>query len=120
MADNDNKNIKLITEFLNEEGIKFLLSIPKDDDTQAIFTLNGINNQSIEVRYVNSFTHKMDYTERFGIKGIAHKYFIDLSHSNHDKGIRTIWIKILKSKIVKQLKEWIMKKFQTIIENGKY
>lgn len=93
MTDNDNKNIKLITEFLNEEGIKFLLSIPKDDDTQAIFTLNGINNQSIEVRYVNSFTHKMDYTERFGIKGIAHKYFIDLSHSNHDKGIRTIWIK---------------------------
>jgi hypothetical protein len=93
MTENDIKNLKLIKNFLEEENIPFKFSEPDGDDTQCIFTVNGINDTKIELRYVNSFTHKMDYTKRFGIVGLAHDYFINISHSNAEKDIRTIWIK---------------------------
>lgn len=108
MTENDNKNIKIISDFLNEESIKYTMTIPADDDTQAIFSVNGINGQPIEIRYVNSFTHKMDYTKRFGIKGIPHTYFISISHNNENNGIRTIWIKdfeIADCKTIKGMKD---------------
>ena len=93
MTAEDNKNIQLIIDFLNEESIPFSRCIPEDDTTQCIFTIKGMNDNTIEIRYVNSFTHKMDYEKRFGIKGIQHDYFINISHKNYEDGIRTIWIK---------------------------
>lgn len=92
MTEKDNLNIDKIKSFLIEENIEFDCNLLENDDTEAVFKMQG-SSQPIEVRYVNSFTHKMDYEKRFGIKGIPHDYFINISHINHDKGIRTIWIK---------------------------
>lgn len=85
MNNNHEKNIKRIIDFLDIEQINY-----KTNDNQTIFYLN---DGKLEVRYVNSEEHKMDYSRRFGIKGIPHDYFIKISKSNYDNDIRTIWIK---------------------------
>jgi len=91
--DNDIKNVNLIKDFLNKEGIKFIYESVPGDDTQCIFNVIGINDKKIEIRYINTFTHKMDYKKRFGIEGLPHDYFINISHTNANNEIRTIWIK---------------------------
>lgn len=52
-----------------------------------------LNNDRLEIRYVDSENHKMDYEKRFGIKGIPHNYFVNITKANKEKDIRTIWIK---------------------------
>ena len=86
-SNNDLGHIKEIENFLNERNIPFI----KDEE---IFGVYHLNDNTLQLRYVNSFYHPMDNSKRFGdiCKGIPHNYFIDISHNNHDKGIRTIWI----------------------------
>jgi len=76
-------NLKQIEEFLTST------SIPFTRDSNIFYLSDG----ALELRYVDSAAHKMDYTKRFGIKGIPHNYFIDITLANKAKGIRTIWIK---------------------------
>lgn len=76
-------NLKKIEDFLTSTGIPFTR------DSQIFILKDG----ALELRYVDSENHKMDYEKRFGIKGIPHHYFVDITHSNKEKGIRTIWIK---------------------------
>lgn len=100
----DEKNIQIIKDFLNGENIPFEYLDINKDNTHVIFTVMGIEDKPIEIRYVNSFVHKMDYKKRFNINGIPHEYFIDISHKNNEKGIRTIWVKdfeITTSKTIK-------------------
>lgn len=80
------KNLEEIKEFLNESNIPFEI----DDKDNRIFHLN---DKCLQLRYVDSENHKMDYEKRFGIKGIPHDYFIDITKENRKNGIRTIWIK---------------------------
>lgn len=86
-SNNDLVHINEIENFLNERNIPFV----KD---KIIFGLYHLNDYTLQLRYVNSFYHPMDNSKRFGdiCKGIPHNYFIDISHKNHDNGIRTIWI----------------------------
>ena len=79
-------NLKEIEDFLIDTGIPYKI----DDNDIRIFYLN---NGKLELRYVDSENHKMDYSKRFGIKGINHDYFINITKLNKEKGIRTIWIK---------------------------
>ena len=83
----DIRHIGMIEEFLNSRNIPYI----KDEN---IFGLYHLNDKTLQLRYVNSFKHPMDNSKRFGEKcnGIYHNYFIDISHQNHDNGIRTIWI----------------------------
>lgn len=90
-------NLKEINLFLENTGIPFLVD-PKDE---RIFYLK---DGALELRYVDSENFKMDYTKRFGIKGIPHNYFIDITIANREKGIRTIWIK-----------DWEVEEAKTII-----
>ena len=76
-------NIKEIADFLTEN------SIPFKQDERTFY----LNEGKLELRYVDSENHKMDYTKRFGLKGIAHDYFINITLKNKENGIRTIWIK---------------------------
>jgi len=80
------KNLREIEDFLKNENIPY--EIDKEDE--RIFYLN---EGTLQIRYVDTENHKMDYSKRFGIKGIYHDYFIDITKSNKEKGIRTIWIK---------------------------
>lgn len=80
------KNLNEITDFLNENEIPF----ETDSNDNRIFYLN---DGKLQLRYVDSENHKMDYEKRFGIKGIPHDYFINITKENREKGIRTIWIK---------------------------
>ena len=86
-TEQDLANVKEIKDFLNSEEIPF-------EEDENIFGLFYVNNRTTQLRYVDSFYHPMDNTKRFGEthKGIPHNYFIDISHENYDKGIRTIWI----------------------------
>ena len=83
MENRHTKNLMEIENFLTSTNIPFR----KEDN---IFYLS---DDKFEIRYVDSENHKMDYEKRFGIKGIPHNYFIDITKSNKEKGIRTIWIK---------------------------
>ena len=80
-------NLKTIKDFLEET------SIPYEEDSD-VFGLIYINDKSIQLRYVNSFYHKIDLSRRFGdiCKGIPKGYFINISHENARNNIRTIWI----------------------------
>lgn len=80
------RNIQEIKDFLDEVPIPYIT----DKDNPRIFYLNEGN---LQIRYVDTETHKMDYEKRFGIKGIPHNYFIDITLENRKNGIRTIWIK---------------------------
>lgn len=86
-TENDYNHISEIENFLNSREIPF----EKDDN---IFGLYHLNEKTLQLRYINSYHHPMDNSKRFGdkCKGIPHNYFIDISHNNHDNGIRTIWI----------------------------
>lgn len=79
------KNLNEIKEFLNKNNIPFV-----NEENERIFYLN---EGKLELRYVDSENFKMDYTKRFGIKGIPHNYFIDITLANKEQGIRTMWIK---------------------------
>jgi hypothetical protein len=79
-------NLNEIVNFLNTNSISFR----QDDVNERIFYLK---DGELELRYVDTENHKMDYTKRFGIVGIPHNYFIDITLANREKGIRTIWIK---------------------------
>ena len=86
-TEQDIENVNKIRSFLNEEDIPYL------EDTE-VFGLFHLNDKTTQVRYVDSYFHKMDNSKRFGenCKGIPHDYFINISHNNHDNGIRTIWV----------------------------
>jgi hypothetical protein len=87
-------NIKKIEDFLISSGISF-------GRNDKIFYLN---DGKFEIRYVDSENHKMDYEKRFGIKGIPHNYFINITKQNKENGIRTMWIK-----------DWEMEESKTIL-----
>lgn len=82
----DDFHMEEIREFFNDEGIPY----EEDKDTYGLFHLN---DKTVQLRYVDSFYFPMDNQKRFGEigKGVPHNYFIDISHRNADKGIRTIW-----------------------------
>ncbi len=84
--ENDLKHIEEIESFFNETGITY----EKDEN----FGIYHLNDNTLHVRYVNSFYHKMDNSKRFGeqCKGIIHSYFIDISHYYASKGERVIWL----------------------------
>jgi len=86
--------LKKIEDFLVSSNISFR----KENN---IFYLN---DDKFEIRYVDSENHKMDYEKRFGIKGIPHNYFINITKSNREKGVRTMWIK-----------DWELEEYKTII-----
>lgn len=80
------KNIQEIKDFLNKSKIPFTINI---QDDRILYLKDG----KLEIRYVDTENHKMDYEKRFGIKGIYHDYFIDITLKNRERGVRTIWIK---------------------------
>jgi hypothetical protein len=94
-------NLKEIETFLKDSNIPFEVDI----NDERIFYLNdGI----LQLRYVDTENFKMDYTKRFGIKGIPHNYFIDITKENRENDIRTIWIK-----------DWEVEESKTIVDiNG--
>lgn len=90
-TENDALHIKQIKDFFNENNITF----DEVEDNFGIFHVKDFRNEKvIEIRYVNSFYHKMDNSKRFGeqCSGIDKDYFINVSHDNIDNDIRTIWI----------------------------
>lgn len=96
MTEKDILNISKIEDFLNENEIPFekeIVEVKLSDDTTTEDIVFHIKDKTIQIRYVNAETHLMDYTKRFGIVGLPHNYFINISKNNHKKGIRTIWIK---------------------------
>lgn len=80
------ENLYEIELFLQENNISYTV----DEENNKVFHLNS---KALQIRYVDSENHKMDYEKRFGIKGIPHNYFINLTKENKENGIRTIWIK---------------------------
>ena len=76
-------NLKKIEDFLTLINVPFI----KEGN------IYHLNDNTFQIRYVDSENHKMDYEKRFGIKGIPHNYFINITKSNKDLGIRTMWIK---------------------------
>ena len=86
MTERHLKNLAEIETFLTTSNIPFI----KDITDNRIFYLN---DSKLEIRYVDSENHKMDYEKRFGIKGIPHNYFHNITKQNTANGIRTIWIK---------------------------
>jgi len=95
-------NLSEIKNFLIDNSISFEI----DSEDERIFYLK---NGELQLRYVDSENHKMDYTKRFGIKGIEHDYFINITLENKKNNIRTIWIK-----------DWEVEESKTIIgTNGK-
>ena len=86
-TEQDLKNLQIIKDFLEETNIPYI-------EDNEIFGLIHINDKTIQLRYINSFYHKIDLSHRFGdiCKGIPKRYFIDISHENARNNIRTIWI----------------------------
>lgn len=96
MTFQDEKNISIIEGFLTENEIPFvksIINITLSDGSETDEVIFNINNNSIQLRYVNTLSHLMDYSKRFGIIGLPHNYFINISKENHKNNIRTIWIK---------------------------
>lgn len=99
---NDVKNLNELIDFFEKEEISYKYKIIKDVVTSGIGNKISIeeptfilNEGTLEVRYINSFNHKIDYSKRFGEiqDGIPKNYFAKISQNNKDKGIRTIFIK---------------------------
>lgn len=88
--DEDIKHVNMIEDFLNSREIPYV----KDINVFGLYHLNDNNDNTLQLRYVSSVHYPMDNSKRFGEKcnGVIHDYFINISHANHDKGIRTIWI----------------------------
>lgn len=76
----------LIRQFLIDS------SIPYTEDTEE-FGVFHLKEGLLQIRYINSWQNKMEYRKRFGIDGIPHKTFMNISAQNREKGIRTIYIK---------------------------
>lgn len=96
MTEQDIKNISIIEDFFNEHEIPYekeIIEITLSDSSKADEVIFHLNEKTLQVRYVNTLTHLMDYTKRFGIIGLPHNYFINISKENHKKDIRTIWVK---------------------------
>ena len=88
-------NIKEIEDFLNTEGVeytkredRFDLTINNVDGTQGVWTLYhpvwsyaGENGQVTEVRYINSASHRIDCSKKWGkdYYGIPQNFFSKLS-----------------------------------------
>ena len=84
----DVENINKIEDFLKSENIEY----KKDDEIFGVYHLGD----NVQVRYVNSSKHKMDMSKRNGFdethKGIQKNYFVNISQSNVNNNIRTIWV----------------------------
>ena len=102
MLGNDIKNVEKIRLFLESENIPYEYEILTDSVISGIgnkITIQEptffLNDRTIEVRYINSVTHKLDYSKRFGKiqEGISKNYFAKLSQKNKENGVRTIFIK---------------------------
>ena len=90
-SEEDIENVGKITSFLEELNVPYV----KDDEIFGLIRINDIKNgREIQLRYVSSFHYRMDNSKRFGEshKGIPHDYFINISHDNIERNIRTIWI----------------------------
>lgn len=83
-AENDSKHLLEITNFLRSKNIEYT------NDEPTVFHLN---DGKLQLRYINSWNNKMDYSNRFGIKGIPHKTFMNITKNNLKNDIRTIYIK---------------------------
>lgn len=86
-SDENKEHISEIIDFLNGRNIPYEMD-------KNIYGLFHLNDGALQLRYVNSIYYPMDNSKRFGdkCKGVNHSYFSDISHKNHDMGIRTIWI----------------------------
>lgn len=96
MTEKDILNTGKIESFLSENNISFdkeVIDVPLSDGTLVDEVIYKLSEFPIEIRYVNSLSHLMDYTNRFGIVGLPHNYFINISKKNSDNEVRTIWIK---------------------------
>ena len=90
-SEEDNRNVEKITTFLESYEIPYTV----DDEIFGLIRIHDIkNNREIQLRYVSSNHYPMDNSNRFGEshKGVPHNYFINISHKNYEKNIRTIWI----------------------------
>lgn len=78
---------KEITDFFQESGIEYT-------EDPKIFGCYHLNNNTLQIRYVNSYYHRIDTSKRFGGvgSGVSQNYFTEISHANKSQGIRTIWI----------------------------
>ena len=79
-------NLNEIHNFLDSNDIAYRM----DQEDERIFHLK---EDTLQLRYVDTENFKMDYTKRFGIVGIPHNYFINITKANKENGIRTIWLK---------------------------
>lgn len=90
-SEQDLRNVEKITTFLNSRSIPYTT----DDEIFGLIRIHDVrNNAEIQLRYVSSPHYRMDNSKRFGPehKGVPRNYFIDISHANMEKNIRTIWI----------------------------
>lgn len=88
-TDEDFDNLQEIKSFLEEYHIPYTQG---DTLRYGIFNLN---DGKLQLRYVNSYQHRIDLSKRFGDshQGICKNYFVDLSHYYLNNGdIRIIWI----------------------------
>lgn len=76
-----------ITDFFKDTGIEY-----KEDP--KIFGCYHLNDGKLQIRYVNSYYHRIDMSHRFGGigSGVSQNYFAEISQKNKNEGIRTIWI----------------------------
>jgi hypothetical protein len=77
-------DLKDLTAWFAEQGIDYT------DRGDGWFDLKG---GELQVRYVESESHKTDFSKRFGIAGIEKGYFVNISKKNREQEIRTIWLK---------------------------
>lgn len=117
MTEQDKINLSIIEDFLIDNSISFkkeVIEILLSDNSKADEVIYHLNDGTLQLRYVNSLTHLMDYTKRFGIIGLPHNYFINISKENHNKNIRTIWIKdfeITESKTIKDIEGNVLENY---------
>lgn len=102
LSKNDEDNVNNILSFLEENKIEY----STDEFITKVHTQDGyeytlyepifnLKSGELQLRYVNSQMHKLDYSKRFGEaqRGVGKSFFGNLSITNKDNGIRTIWIK---------------------------
>lgn len=88
---NHEKNIEEIKNFLNELKVDYqITNTGTVYGEPSVFDIPAFN---LQLRYVDSYKYKKDYSTRFGIVGIKSGYFINISKRNAENGIRTIWLK---------------------------
>ena len=119
MTEKDVDNLNILIDFFNSEGIEFTnkvltITFPNGYSVEepTFYLKNG--DHEIEVRYINSLDHKIDYEKRFNIKGIPADYFGKISKEYFDAGKRIFWIKdyeITECEDVKQLDGTVLKDY---------